>query len=277
MTDRINILLISPGNLSQQQNESGRDVVYSPNFGLIYVANFAEKHFGDRINIEICEPVAEGLSFEDLENKISVVKPNIIGISSKTFNIRGAFRVGEIAKNLNDDILIILGGAHPTALPEYTLEECEYIDIIVRGEGELTFNAIIENYIAGKNRYNEIDGITYKDGNGKFVTNPNMKLIENLDDLGVLTYEKHDMRNFSFGYNPITNQKGNYLGMFASRGCPYRCSFCMPLLTRRVRRRSPQKVISEMEYLVDEMRAEFIYFEIVAWQQIKSGSSIYVN
>ncbi|MHA1372469.1 MAG: cobalamin-dependent protein, partial [Promethearchaeota archaeon] len=62
-----------------------------------------------------------------------------VGITAMTPYIKNAYILSRAIKKINNKTIIVLGGWHASALPERTLLECPEIDIIVRGEGELTF------------------------------------------------------------------------------------------------------------------------------------------
>lgn len=63
-----------------------------------------------------------------------------------------------------------LGGVHPTILPEETVSN-QYIEIVVKGDGELTFKDLVERVANYKEIY-DIKGICFKDKNGNIVNNP---------------------------------------------------------------------------------------------------------
>jgi len=152
---------------------------------------------------------------------------------------------------------IVLGGPHATSQPELTLRKCRSIDIVVRGEGEFTMLDLANGLLL-----EDIGGITFRDGNG-IVRNPDRPLFSNLDELPfparhLLDMESYLKPNISVGRG--LNLRAT--SVFSSRGCPYRCDFCAGhlMFPGKVRFHSPQRVIEELEHLVDCYSVEAIYF-----------------
>ena len=190
MRQEMKVMLISPGNLLMQDSEGGRGVVYSPNFGIAYISKYLEKIFAGKVEILITEIVPENISDLDIKAKIAEIKPDLIGISSKTFNILSAYRVCKLAKTINEKILTVLGGAHGSALPEFSLEECRFIDVVVIGEGELAFSEIVEVFLEEKGDFKHINGIAYRNEKGKIILNERGVLLNDLDEVPFPTYEE---------------------------------------------------------------------------------------
>lgn len=175
--------------------------------------------------------------WKNIKKIIKKFYPDIIGISMPTCSYNSALKVAEIAKNVNENITVIVGGPHPTALPKEVITE-PHIDVAIRGEGEHTMLELLKN----KNKLKKINGITYKRKNRVF-HNPSCKLQKNLD---LLPFPAKDLLINRKDASPII------MGMImGSRGCPYRCNFCGSHMMwgRRIRFRSPQNVIDEIEYV----------------------------
>ena len=144
------------------------------------------------------------------------------------------------------DALIAAGGEHVTALPEFSLDECQAIDVIVVGEGEETFCDLIAAHEAGA-ALESVEGIFYRTDDGAAET-PARKRIRAIDDIPepdwtIFPLEAYLHNGFGFGVN-----RGRSMPILATRGCPYQCTFCSnPTMwgTRWVAR-SPQQVFDEM-------------------------------
>ncbi|TET41382.1 MAG: hypothetical protein E3J63_02135, partial [Elusimicrobia bacterium] len=121
-----------------------------------------------------------GLTWDELKKRIEGINPDVVGISCLwTADYVNAIRISKIVKEINN-IPVIFGGAHATALPKETLEN-ENIDYIVIGEGEHSFPSLLEK-MGQKESLKEIHGIGFKN-NGKPYINPPTKYIEELDSL----------------------------------------------------------------------------------------------
>jgi radical SAM superfamily enzyme YgiQ (UPF0313 family) len=182
--------------------------------------------------------------WQEIRETIREFGPSIVGITSKSQNFAATCVIARIAKQVNPGITVIVGGPHPSMAGQSTLGEAS-IDMAVRGEGEDTMTEILE-WAEGSRSLPGIDGIIFRE-DGQIRTNRPRQYIEDLDSLclphenlsGVLKdYEK---------FPPIA-----FRGIFATRGCPFNCSFCGSkyIWTRAVRHRSPSSVISEIKKLI---------------------------
>ena len=189
--------------------------------------------------------------WEKLADKIKSLKPKIVGITIRTPAVESALYLCELIKNIDNEVSIIVGGPHPTALPEEMLAS-EHIDFVVRGEGEDTFVELIEKLRQGHDQ-TAVRGLSYRlDGN--IVHNPDRPLM-NMSDVPhpaknlMIDLDKHDQDDF----NPI----------MASRGCPYRCIFCASanVWSRNVRFREPIDVVNEIAQTHERFDTRFFSFD----------------
>ncbi|NVM54677.1 MAG: B12-binding domain-containing radical SAM protein [Candidatus Helarchaeota archaeon] len=204
-----------------------------PSLALEYIAAYVEEISG--VTIQILDAKAEDLSLKQVKNRIQNFNPDLVGLTVPvTSAIVSVMKVAKIAKNLG--ATVVLGGWHPTLAVEDTLDKGA--DIVVRGEGELTFKELIE-----KGTPVGINGLSYRD-NGTYIHNPDREFIKNLDDL-------------KFPARHLRSKNGNY-GVFhlnmdsieTSRGCMNRCKFCSTHIVYRGKWRY-RSVPSIMEELIE--------------------------
>lgn len=180
---------------------------------------------------------------------LSMQKPKIIGLSVLTVNSKRAYELSDLIKKIDSEVLIVLGGIHPTVLPDEALKH-ESVDVAVRGEGEETFRDLIK-CVLNQQDYREIRGISYRK-NGSIMHNPDRPLIANLDEIPPFPYylfDKYVEKYPTFGV------------VFTSRGCPYGCTFCSSrsVSGRRYRYFSIERVASEVKLLVDKYGQKSIW------------------
>jgi len=186
---------------------------------------------------------------------------DIVGISAMTTMINDAIKVAAVAKRHNPDTKVVIGGPHATVLPEETLSNPNF-DAVVVGEGEMTFLDIIKN---GGN-FEGIKGVVYRDRK-KIVSNKPRDPIGNLDTIPFPAIDLIDVEKYTRNWFQLDSVSPNLRGMniIASRGCPYKCSFCQPTLKRMfgevVRRRSADNIISEIQHLHDKFRLSAFMFQ----------------
>jgi len=210
-----------------------------PPLGLAYLAAYLEK---TGVKVSIIDANAENLTPIRTARKALTQKPELIGIGAVTNTIRDAWEIAQKIKN-KKTVPVILGGVHPTILPEESLKK-GFIDMVIRGEGEIA----LADLASGKPK-RKIAGLSYKKGK-KIAHNPPAPLIKNLDSLPfparhLLLIEK---------YSTIGAKQTPYASMISSRGCPYDCSFCsvQAIAGRAFRARSPESVLAEIDHLVKD-------------------------
>lgn len=259
----MNILFIDPPSFKGTLSHDEKTKLPSPNIGIIYIATYLKEKIN--ANVLILDMVHDNIGFMDLPKIIKEFSPSVVGISAKTFNILSAYKLSNIIKKVSRKIVIILGGAHGTALPEYTLGECSDIDAIVLREGEETVldlcTRIGDSYDLTDDIFVDVPGIVYRNKYGQVIKNNERELIADLDtlpfpDLSFVNYTKYK-RN----YNPNKHRFQHVYSVFGSRGCPFNCTFCMPLHTRKHRVRSIENILDEIEMLNIKHGAERIYFD----------------
>lgn len=267
------VLLITPPAFSSATHIF-RDIQPEPPMGLAYIGAILER---EGIEVKIIDSLIEGyekaerinentlmvgLDFKDIETIISGYKPDIVGISNLfTRQRENAHQIAKIAKSLSKDIIIVMGGAHPTVCPEIVLEDSN-VDYVVIGEGELTFIDLIR-HLEDKKSLNELDGIGYRE-NGQTIIKPRLKFISDLDSLPfparhLLNMEAYYRLKESHGFR----KKRKYSPIITSRGCPFKCVFCTAhkVWGRGYRKRSPQNVIKEMIHMKEQYGIEELMFE----------------
>ena len=162
--------------------------------------------------------------------------------------IRGAIEIAKAAKQLAPKLPVIFGGWHPTLLPDETLAE-PYVDIVVRGQGEITLCEVAEA-LEQKSSLRNIAGISWKTDVIR-THNPDRK-VEQLDALPIPAY---DMVDFD-AYERVGKMRK--LAYATSIGCPYACNYCtdMVFYKRRFNALSAERVVREMTELVTKYRIE---------------------
>lgn len=244
-----NVILINPAVNPGSQNPIIRNMIVSllPT-SLGTLAGFLEDV---GINgIEIIDEQVDFIGDKDLPNLIANLKePKIVGLSVLTINSKRAFDLADKIKKIDPDVTIVFGNIHPTVLPEEALNK-RCVDIVVRGEGEITFTELIRS-ITNSSDYKDLWGISYKN-NGMIIHNPDRPLIKNLDQIPVFPFhlfEKNIDKYHAFGV------------LITSRGCPFACKFCSSrnISGREYRYFSVERVFSEIKILVEKYKQNRIW------------------
>jgi anaerobic magnesium-protoporphyrin IX monomethyl ester cyclase len=156
--------------------------------------------------------------------------------------IRGAVRVARAAKAFRPDMPVIFGGWHPSLLPEQTLLE-RSIDVVVRGQGEITLLEICSNLRRNNGTVAE-QGASIKQ----------FGLLRNLPERPVVPLDSLPMPAFDLANVDAYERASGVrkLGYATSVGCPYACNYCtdMVFYKRRFNALPAERVVSEMTHMV---------------------------
>jgi radical SAM superfamily enzyme YgiQ (UPF0313 family) len=189
---------------------------------------------------------------EGIVSSLIKLKPDFVGFSVFTINYQRTLELASLIKKRLPKTKIILGGIHPTSVPDLVIKQ-ESVDIVCVGEGEEALNELL----SGK-PIATIKNLWYKK-NGRAFKNPARQLIKNLDHLPFpnkdIYYKIYP--GFAKDYYTIT-----------SRGCPFACTYCANSVIRRVyqglgpaiRRRTPENIIDELILAKKKYRIEKITF-----------------
>lgn len=263
--DEIKVLLINAPVFNRELVTTN---VYFP-MGLLYLGavlkdnNIGVKIF-DASNHCNKEP------YEDVENRVlecvQKYKPAVIGIGC-TFS--GAFRSLKLFANKIKEkfpkTLIAIGGMHPTIFSAEILKKYDCVDFVVIGEGELTFLELVKSIINNTRLPGHIDGIAFRE-NGNIKLIPKTRFIDDLDSLPFIDYDMVDIGEYEIDtsrwYSPKKIKIGQPFSVISSRSCPNRCTFCSMRLVHglKIRLRSPDNVLYEMEKLYREYGIRYFHF-----------------
>jgi radical SAM superfamily enzyme YgiQ (UPF0313 family) len=164
------------------------------------------------------ESISKEMLIEDNIIRNAIKDTDILGISCDSFNYSVAKLLISVAKEINKNIKIILGGLHATILDDYVINTSK-ADVILRGEGEERILDLVNIIKEGKNLSN-IDGLTIRDNYGKILRTNDAQFCP-MDKLAPLS---------KVNYNLISGlKKINALPIETSRGCLFKCIFCSVL------------------------------------------------
>jgi len=182
-------------------------------------------------------PAVEHPAYQRLREVLRETRPEAVGITSMTAEFPSACVAAGIVREEDAAVPIVVGGVHPTLVPEEVLSQ-RCFDYAVIGEGEETATALF-NVLASGGNPESVTGIAYLCKEA-VVHNAKRPLIQDLDALPLPSY-----RGLIDRQAHIPAELG---GVISSRGCPYPCRYCASkvLWTRRVRFRSVQRVLEEI-------------------------------
>ncbi len=212
--------------------------------GLAYIAAYAsEQH--------------EGLEFTVIDTRVATKKETKKFFNS-SFDLIGItvfspvyFEVKKIYNRIRESdasVPICLGGPYVTTIREKIFEETP-AEYAIYGEGEITFSELI-SHMKGEYHLSDIKGLMYQNGSKKVITNPPREKIKDIDTLPIPAYDIWPMKRY-----PLHR-------LVTARGCPYACVWCnsSSIWDQTQRAMSPEKMISEIEFLVKNYGKKIFVF-----------------
>lgn len=204
--------------------------------------------------VSIVDQRTEENFIQKIKQSLFVDRPICVGISTMTGEqIQYALKIANFIRKIARTP-IVFGGVHPTLMPEQTLEN-NNIDIVVRGEGEITFEELV-NALNLKKSLREIKGISYKDG--RVIYHNEEREFFDLDRLPLIPYDLLEIEDYVL---PQVPGRKRSLDVYTSRGCPQHCIFCynQSFNKSKYRTRNVDKVIQEIEYMAKRYCLDSFY------------------
>ena len=224
--------------------------------GIGYIASYLVKNNHTVTLLDIAEDDI------NLLNKLKERKPDIIGISITTPQLKLAGTVIDNLRKIIPDVPIVAGGIHPSYFKEKFLKDYN-IEYVVYGEGEITMNELCNSLKTGLKDMSGIDGLIYRDMTGRIMVNHPRELIKDLD---TLPFPARDLVNYQTYLQPPGLIRGLWTdrctNIMTSRGCPGRCTYCGAnyLWKNIFRRRTVNNVLEEIDLLVEKYNIDGLHF-----------------
>lgn len=260
MSRQIDVLIVKPGSQKQLYGELNAfelTAIEPPLWGAMLAGYLRNKGY----SVVMLDAELEGLTYLATAEAISEMRPLLTVIvvsgtnpSASTMNMTGAGKIAEYLREISPGLQVLFHGIHPSALPERTLRE-ESIDFVCQGEGFYTLPDLIEALKACDFQPN-IAGLWYlKDG--KVVAGLRPPVFPDLDELPMPAWDLLDMTKYrAHNWHCLKNihDRQPYAVISTNLGCPFNCAFCCinAIFGRPgIRHRSPEKVIEEIDFLVE--------------------------
>lgn len=242
--DKNTIVLFNPMPVKHQvavpnkQTTSLQVPLINVPLSLLALARMVRSDFDVRIINAVVDTDYPTQVMESCENALC------FGVSSMTcYQIRDGIDVSAAVKAQYPDLPVIWGGYHPSIQSSQTLQN-PYIDMVIRGQGELTFKEVVENLRSNRSPA-DVPGVSYK-AQDLIIENTDRRFTD-INDFPPIPYEMIDMERHIKGYK-FGNRCIDY---YISQGCAARCDFCSePIFCgRHWSGLIPERAVSELEYL----------------------------
>ncbi len=198
----------------------------------------------------------------DFQMLLECFRPSIIGISASRYGFLNGVEYLEIAKQYDNRIYTMVGGAFAMSKPE-TVIGYDCVDMVALGDGEHVCEELCDKLKRGQ-KIDDIEGLWVKDDHGNLQKNGYRSLF-NPNDLPSLRF---DLFNEKRLYRPIGGKIRRCIPLEISRGCPYQCNNCsVPLFAKRHRNsgkwfriKSVQKIEEDIKHYIREYDPEYFFF-----------------
>ncbi len=216
--------------------------------GLEYIAAYIEDVV-DKVDIIDLEYEPKPIK-RTVEKYLDEFKPDLVGISMSATEHSEGLKIAKVVKARG--IRTVLGGYHPTAIPEELLSNRQ-VDFVICGEGEETMHELVR-----KGNAKGVSGISYKKGS-KIIHNPAREFIKDLDSV---PFPARHLRRYKYHLTIRRDREHDILT--TSRGCWGRCNFCCePSMSGSHQRyRTPENVIAEILEIVKFHKGKPLSIEI---------------
>jgi anaerobic magnesium-protoporphyrin IX monomethyl ester cyclase len=253
------VLLINPPYTKFEGMEESAGSMMPLSLG--YLAAFA-RQYTNNIEFSILDAEAEGMGYDQIRENISKITPDVVGITTPTPVVKHAYKISRITKEINKKAYVVLGGIHPTVLPERTLKDCSEVDFVVKGEGEEIFHQLLKSIEEDFYNIENIPRLIFR-SNRKVIQTGHGTLIENLDSI---PFPARDLYKLELYRSAPTKKVSDddATPILTSRGCPYSCKHCPSeiIWNRSVRFRSADNVLLEISECVNKYNLkEFNFFD----------------
>ena len=212
-----------------------------PPYGLALLAAVLRKN---KVSVKILDAQALKLDYKETVNRILKENPKFLGLTATTSLIENAAEIARLVKAENKKIIILIGGAHISAIPKECMKEFPDFDVGIVGEGEESIVEIVKSKSLSK-----IKGLVYRN-KGKIILNQARELIKELDKLPMPAWDLLPDLN-KYYRAAVTNYKRlPSTSLITSRGCAGQCVFCAKdIFGKFCRFHSAEYVVKMIEYL----------------------------
>jgi radical SAM superfamily enzyme YgiQ (UPF0313 family) len=247
-------LVVPPIALEERYNKALANVTGSlPPLGLLTIGTMLREAGHD---IRVLDGSVRTL--DDIMSEFKEFVPDIVGISAMTLMWPKVKLLSKKLKEQWPKMNIIVGGVHATLIREKALSEIPDIDAVCWGEGEFSMLEYVDSF-SNLNYREPIDGIAFRHNGGNFTIGKDRQPIKDINILPIPDRTLIPVHNYvpaieQYKDHPVTN-------IFTTRGCPFKCIFCLPdLLGKGVRYRSVDNVMKEIDILVNTFGIRDIAF-----------------
>lgn len=250
------ILLIAPNHnrivLPDYMKAIQGGVGHLPPLGLLSIAGYIKAH--SNYEVSVLDALLDNLSLKELEDEIRNSKPDVVGIHAISYSLPDVLDTSRIARSINPEVKIVVGGPHTSIFPEETRAFLEF-DYVVTGEGEVPFFSLLKYLKTGDRLLLPIEGVMGREQELDRIVEPYIHR-----DLNSLPYPARELTPWK-RYSSVVSKQSCSTTIMGSRGCPYHCTFCYTAGGKSYRPRSVPHLMGEIRECIALGIREFFFFD----------------
>lgn len=232
----------------------GKELVYGPPLGILTLVAGLRRFFGDAITIHFWDMMVYNDPPALLASRLDELQPDVVAVSALTCEAEASAEIARIVKAWHPGAITVLGGAITLRQAPRLLEESRF-DWLFEGAADRTFIQALQRQFSGQPLGDDIPGFSYRVDSGAVVLNTRQDLITDLDALpmpawDLVDFDRYRRRDRPYMSTNIHERPWAYL--FTSRGCPYLCTYCHDIFTKRFVYMSEENVLEQIRVLHEE-------------------------
>ena len=173
---------------------------------------------------------------EDILADLYKEQADMVAFSCYIWNMGMVEELAELLHQLRPEMPVWFGGPEVSYDAAECLQRNHGVTGILRGEGEESFHELMQYYIGGSGKLQDIRGIIYRE-DGLLVDNGWREVM--------------DLNKVPFVYEEMEDFKNKIIYYETSRGCPFSCSYCLSSVDKKLRFRDIEMVKKELQFFID--------------------------
>jgi len=213
-----------------------------PSLALAGLAAWVRQH---GFPVQLIDLHVENIYPLDAADRVREFDPQIVALTSKTLGWPAVIEIAQMVRQAAPKAIVVVGGPHMSIYARESLSwDC--FDIAVVGDGEETFLDICERVEAGAgvSELQDIPGTACRAADGEVLQHPPRPVPKDINQYPMTAWDLIPVRD----YNCLTLLKP-FATMVTTRGCPWHCGYCSQVYSEKLRFRSVELVVDEMEHL----------------------------
>ena len=244
-------IVLTHGYFLQEDEAEKRIMKPYPTLGILYISAYLKSK---GFHVEVFDSTFQ--SKKAFTRYLADTRPSIVGIYVNLMTKLNALWM--IRECKAHGCTVIVGGPE---IPYYGEDFLKHgADVGVIGEGELTLQELIPHLQkSGASGMQHVSGIVYRENDGTIIRTPERQLIADLDQLPDPDRGAIDLARYIQTWK--THHGKGSVSLICARGCPFTCTWCSrSVFGDTHRRRSPQRVVDEIEFLLATYHPDMLWF-----------------